>query len=138
MRLEVTRKSDLAVKVLIALSGEPRRWKGSELAKIVESTSAFVPQVIAPLVARGWVRSDPGPTGGYTLVAPLTGINVLEVIEAVEGPTDTGQCVLSDRPCGAQEPCALHMAWASARTELLAALARTSVAELSDGNQPPC
>jgi Rrf2 family protein len=75
----------------------------------------FMPQVLSPLVRRGWVGSDPGPTGGYSLRVAPEEISVLDVIEAIEGVTDTTNCVLADRPCSEQGPCSLHVPWSSAR-----------------------
>jgi Rrf2 family protein len=129
VRLEVTRKSDLAVRTLRALAAGGGRMKATALADTVGSTPGFVAQVVNPLVRARWVRSDPGPSGGYSLVVPLADVSVLAVIESVEGPTDTGRCVLADRPCGEEEPCALHVAWMRARTHLLRELADTSVAD---------
>lgn len=132
MRLEVTRRSDLAVRVLQTLaSSGGRRLKASELAEVVGSTAGFVPQVVTPLVASGWVRSDPGPRGGYTLAVDLCDISVLSVIEAIEGPTDSGRCVLANRPCTDGDSCALHVPWTRARAELLRELGATTVAEAS-------
>lgn len=128
MRLEVTRKSDLAVRALRALEG-PGLVKGPALADAVGSTSGFVSQVLNPLVRRGWVRSEPGPTGGYGLVVDLATVSVLDVIEAIEGPTDSERCVLADRPCSETGTCALHIPWRRARTRLLDELAAVSVAD---------
>src|SRR6188472_2168968 len=108
MRLELTRKSDLAVRALRALAGSNERMKGSALAEAVGSTPGFVAQTVTPLVRRGWVRSDPGPSGGYSLVVALDAVSVLAVIEAIEGPTASGRCVLGDRPCNETGTCALH------------------------------
>ncbi|MFP5489460.1 MAG: Rrf2 family transcriptional regulator, partial [Acidimicrobiia bacterium] len=79
MRLEVTRKSDLAVRSLQALDEGRGRMKGPELAAAVGSTPGFVSQVLTPLVRAGWVRSDPGTSGGYSLVADLEHVTVLQV-----------------------------------------------------------
>jgi Rrf2 family iron-sulfur cluster assembly transcriptional regulator len=134
MRLEVTRKSDLAVRSMRALAAAPERMKGPELAKAVGSTSAFVSQVLTPLVRAGLVRSDPGPTGGYSLTADLDNVSLREVIETIEGPTDAGRCVLTDGPCDAVGSCALHEPWLRARSQLLAELDATSVADASERN----
>ena len=75
----------------------------------------------------GWVQSDPGPTGGYRCRVPLGEVNVLQVIEAVDGATDAGRCVVADRPCLAADPCVLHVAWGQARGELVAVLQSTSM-----------
>jgi Rrf2 family protein len=105
--------------------------KGPELAAMVGSTSGFVSQVLTPLVRAGWVRSDPGPTGGYSLTAHLDDVSVLAVIETIEGPTDSGRCVLADRPCDERGTCALHVPWLRARAQLRAQLDATSVTEAS-------
>ena len=130
MRLEVTRRSDLAARALVVLGRTGERMKAGQLAEALDTTTGFIPQVLSSLVAAGWVRSDPGPTGGYSLSTSLDDISILNVIESVEGPTDTGQCVLADRPCGATGPCALHHPWTRARSHLLDELAATPVASL--------
>lgn len=127
MRLEITRKSDLAVRAMCALV-DAGRVKGSALATLTGTTQAFMAQVMAPLVQAGWVRSDPGPTGGYELDIDLRVLSMLEVIEAIEGPTVDGKCVLRGGPCPAEETCALHDAWVPARDALLERLASTPVA----------
>ena len=131
MRLEVTRKSDLGVRALRSLAETGGRVKGPALADAVGSTSGFVSQVLTPLVRAGWVRSDPGPSGGYSLAVDLGSVSVLAVIEAIEGPTDSGRCVLADRPCNEAGTCALHVPWLRARAQLLRELDATSVAEAS-------
>ncbi|MEZ5246025.1 MAG: Rrf2 family transcriptional regulator [Acidimicrobiales bacterium] len=131
MRLEVTRKSDLAVRALRVLAEASARMKGPALADAVGSTSGFVSQVLNPLVRNGWVQSDPGPSGGYALAADLGSLSVLAVIEAIEGPTDSGRCVLADRACNEAGTCALHVPWLRARAQLLGELDSTSVAEAS-------
>jgi Rrf2 family protein len=128
MRLEISKKSDLALRVMCQLApGE--RLKGSELARRVGSTPAFIPHVMTPLVTAGWVTSDPGPRGGYRLTGSLTEISMLQLIEAIEGPTVDDRCVLRGGPCPATENCALHNAWLPARDALLERLAATTVWE---------
>lgn len=130
MRLEVTRKTDLAVRALLELANSQRRMKGPELADRVGSTAGFLSQVLNPLVRQGWFSSEVGPSGGYALSANLGELSVLSVIEAIEGPTDSGRCVLADRACGAERPCALHRPWSLARERLTAELGEFRVAAL--------
>lgn len=129
VRLELTRRADLAVRALLAL-GDDRRLKAVELAEELDATPSFIPQVMSPLVRARWVRSEPGPTGGYALTVDLGAVSVLQVIEAVEGPTELERCVIADRPCDEHGPCALHEAWSAARGALLTRLAATPVGSL--------
>ncbi len=130
MRLEITRRADLAIRAMLALA-DGGRAKSAALAEVLDATPAFVPQVLGPLVKAGWVRSEPGPTGGYSLIVPLTDVSVLQVVEAIDGPTESGRCVVEDRPCGGQAVCALHDAWALARRALTSSLGATRVSELA-------
>jgi Rrf2 family protein len=130
MRLEITRRSDLATRALVELARIGRRTKSSELAEAIGTTPGFMSQAMTPLAAQGWVRSEPGPSGGYVLTADLADVSVLDVIEAIEGPSDAGRCVLEGRPCSAASACALHQPWQRARTQLLEELSNASLADL--------
>lgn len=132
MRLEVTRRSDLAIRALLVLSERGDRTKAAELAEEVGASKGFLTQVMHPLVQRGWVRSDPGPTGGYAAAFEPAAVSVLEVIEVSEGPVDTGRCVLEDRTCAEAGTCALHRPWARARGNLIDELGSQSLASLRD------
>ncbi len=127
MRLDITRKSDLAVRAMCALGSNPDRLKGSDLAELIGTTNGFLPQVLAPLVRRRWIDSAPGPTGGYRLDVDLDDISLFDVIEAVEGPLDEEICVLDAGHCDESNQCAIHEAWMAARDKLYGDLAATPV-----------
>ncbi len=135
MRLEITRRAELAVRAMVTLGATESRLKAPDLAEALGTTAGFVPQVIGPLVKAGWVRSDPGPTGGYTSCVDLGDVSVLEVIEAVDGATDGGRCVVADRACDGLKPCSLHVAWTRAREELVGVLGGTSLSVVASGAQ---
>ena len=94
VRLEITRRAELAIRALALLTGSSERVKASALAESLGTTVKFVPQVLGPLVRAGWVQSDPGPTGGYRSQVDVGDVSVLQVIEAVDGATDVGRCVV--------------------------------------------
>jgi Rrf2 family protein len=131
MRLEVSQKADLAVRAMVELHASADRLKSSDLAELLGTTAGFIPQVMSPLVRAGWVRSVPGPSGGYDAVTDLESLTVLSVVEAVDGPTDTGRCVVAERACDAAERCAMHVAWGRARHELRASLGAMPLAMLT-------
>jgi Rrf2 family iron-sulfur cluster assembly transcriptional regulator len=130
MRLEITRKSDLGMRAMISLTRFGGKTKASTLAEAVGTTTGFLSQVMNPLIVRGWVRSDPGPTGGYTCLIDINQVSVLDVIEVIEGPTDTVHCVLIDRQCSEAAPCAMHGPWSRARFILLRELGTTALGSI--------
>jgi len=127
MKLELTRKTDLAISALRVLHEAGRRVGARELAKALHTTSTYLPQVMAPLVRRGWVDSQTGPNGGYQAGADLATVSTLAVIEAIEGAVDGGTCVLRGGPCGEVEHCSLHIPWTRARAAMVSELDKTSV-----------
>jgi Rrf2 family protein len=133
MRLEITRKSDLAVRALRTLDACRVTWKAEDLAAVIGTTPGFLGQVMTPLVHAGWVHSSLGPTGGYHAVGDRPGPSLLAIIEAIEGPTDDGRCVLRDGTwCAVREArptCALHAAWRNALSALIEELASTPAIE---------
>lgn len=135
MRLEITRRAELAIRALALLAESPGRIKAPTLADALGTTARFVPHVIGPLVRAGWVESDPGPTGGYRRSGPMGDVSLLQVIEAVDGATDAGRCVVADRPCDALDPCVLHVAWTQARAELVRVLDATTIDDLARGQR---
>lgn len=132
MRLELTRRTDLALRALQALLRHEGLVKGGALADTLDTTAGFLVQVLAPLVHEGWVRSEPGPRGGYGATAAGSDVSVLQLIEAVEGPVRADRCVLREQPCPQEIPCALHEAWVPARDALLERLGATRVLDPVD------
>ena len=135
MRLEMTKKSDLALKSMrcIGDAGD-ELFAGKALAEKLGITTHYLPQVISPLVKAGWVKSTPGPRGGYRLVVDLKEVSVLDVIEAIEGRIEDQGCVQRGLPCPENDLCALHAPWQAARDAMLDQLASASIAD----NVRPC
>lgn len=126
MRLEVTRKSELALRAIRVLADDGGIRKAGALASAIGTTPAFLTQALSPLVHAGTLLSLPGPQGGYRLAPATSALSVLDVIETIEGRTAADRCVLTDGGCatvGANTPCAMHGAWLAARTALVRELA---------------
>jgi len=123
MRLELTKKTDLAFQALefIAASSNTR-VTGADLADDLDITTQYLPHVMAPLTRAGWVKSTSGPRGGYTINTDLTDVSLLDLIEAVEGQFDDTRCLHLGPKHNANHHCALHEPWIRARTALLGEL----------------
>lgn len=126
MRLLASKKSELALQAIKRLATAGQTISGATLARQLKTSPAFLSQCLTPLVAQGWVVSKTGPEGGYTVAPRLKRLSVLQVIEAIEGPTVNQHCVVSDRRCGIDPPCSMHATWAVARSALQQSLSRQS------------
>ena len=119
MRLTLNRRTDLALLALRELANSDGPVSGSVLGERIGTSLLFLPQVMAPLIQAGWVRSDRGPGGGYRLTESASQARLMDVIEATEGPAETGRCVMRDAPCPGDPSCPIHGVWMQARQVLV-------------------
>jgi Rrf2 family protein len=129
MRLDLNKRTDLALRAMQELCVKNERVAGPALAEALSTTRQYLPQIMNPLVKARWVRSTPGPHGGYELLKTLENISLLELIEVMEGPTLNNVCVLNGSPCPQDEECALHGAWQQTRETLMRELDTLSLAD---------
>jgi Rrf2 family protein len=134
MRLQLTRRSDYAIRASIALALEaPARsfLPAPRIAERMRIPHSFIPQVLGDLTRAGIVETAAGKNGGYRLLRPARLLPILDVIEAVEGPSRSIRCSIGDHACDGNEPCALHATWAAAQSAFIDVLAGTSLADLA-------
>jgi Rrf2 family protein len=129
MRLRLTGRTYLALRAMKALGTQENRVAGQMLADSIGKTPLHLHQVMSPLVKARWVRSTPGPQGGYQLLVALADISVLDLIEAVDGPTANNVCVLAPEVCPQDQICPLHHAWLHAREALTKELGQMNLAQ---------
>jgi Rrf2 family protein len=122
MRLELTTRSDLALRAIRLLNEDGGRIKRASLAERLGTSPDFLARIMGPLVHRGWVISEKGPAGGYQLDRSAQTLTVYDLIDCIEGVPSDDQCVLRGGPCDSSDRCALHDPWARARKALNAEL----------------
>lgn len=131
MRLELTKKTDLAFQALdVIAASDDDRVSGPALADSLEITTQYLPHVMAPLTRAGWVSSTSGPKGGYVIEADLTEVTLLDLVEAVEGAFDESRCLHLGPKHDANHHCALHDPWMRARSALLGELDNTKLDDM--------
>lgn len=132
MRLQLTRRSDYAIRacLLLAMNEDEAPVSSRRIAERMAIPDRFLPQVLADLGRAGVVTATNGKHGGYRLSRDPIGLSLLELIETIEGPSLSDHCVLEQRPCDGSAACALHPVWASAQTAFTDVLATTSLAAI--------
>lgn len=113
----------LATKALAELHGTPKEY----LSKALQALSSA-----------GLVDATLGPSGGYRLARPPTGISFLDIVEAVEGKARTFVCteIRANNPCRPQgacdaRPCAIARVMWDADQAWRDRLAAVSLADLA-------
>jgi len=136
MRPDLTKRADYAIRAMITLarSGDGELLSARRIASEMDIPVRFLPQVMSDLGRAGLVRSTPGRNGGHRLARDPARIDLLEIIEAIEGESRRRTCVLRGGPCNAAGQCDVHAVFFAAQEALRDALASADLAMVARGN----
>ena len=86
MRISRTTEYGLAAVVCVAQNCADGRVMAGRIAKEYDFPTEYLLQVMQQLVRAGILTSKKGPNGGFNLARPAKEINMLEIVEAIDGP----------------------------------------------------
>ena len=128
----ITRGADYAVRCILLLSKEPDRIiSANEISKSMLIPRSFLAKILQRLSLKGIVKSTQGVSGGFQLAKKPGKINLLEVIEAIQGPSAMSICAIDKRICGLSGTCAVHPIWVELREDVEKRLKRENFAKLA-------
>lgn len=87
--MKMTRASSYALHAVAYMASQKQLDKPVASHTIAQSRGIperFLLKVLKPLVSARVLLSIKGPNGGYRLARPASDINMLEILEAVDGP----------------------------------------------------
>ena len=91
--LALSRKTDYALVSLAHLVAERGACVSStRLAEAVEAPEALLRNILKDLARAGLLQAKRGPYGGYRFSREPSSINLLEVVESIEGPVAMVRC----------------------------------------------
>jgi Rrf2 family protein len=133
LKLQITRASDYAVRVMVHLASLSE-GKKVPLTALVHATGvkeSFLSKVMQRLVHTGLVSSHRGTGGGFCLKVPPVRTTLLDVIEAIDGPLELNLCLGSGQGCNRQGWCGVYPVWQEAQEVLSAVLEGVTIARLA-------
>jgi Rrf2 family protein len=131
--MQITRAADYAVRIMIHLATLPpgSRPNCGVLAQAGEIPEHFVLKILQLLVRARLIQSQRGAGGGFTLAVDPREITLLDIVEAVEGPTALNACLARGLGCTRKGWCPAHSVWAEAQEAMTAVLRRATIAALA-------
>ena len=134
MRLELSSEGRYTLRALLYLA-----WLGERASADRVSAEANVPRrllarILASLSRAGLVESEQGRGGGSRLARPAREITLRDAVEAAEGPFGVIRCIMHNRACVEDTPCALHAAWERGQQAILEYLGDQTLDEFIEHN----
>ena len=138
-------KAEYGVRLMVELG----RSEGSgpvALSAIAEAEMlplSYLEHLVAKLRGAGLVASTRGAHGGYSLARPAAEIDMLDVVQALEGPISPMECFHTEREgrvlCSHEtdegRACATKLLWTRVQGGVTKALGGTTVADLVEFTQ---
>lgn len=130
----LSQTSEHAIRALLYLAQRPagEAVPAERIARALGAPANYLAKTLNALAKHGLVSSTRGPAGGFCLRGPASEITLAEVVEAFGEHRAQATCMLGDRPCSAQSPCAAHVRWTAVQGAMQAPLRTTSIADLLD------
>lgn len=112
----VTRKADYAIRCVLYLSRHPERTASvEEISGATLVPKSFLAKILQQLMKAGIVNSARGVKGGFQLAKRPKDINLLEVIESIQGVSAANICAIDRKKCGLSGTCSVHPVWVEIR-----------------------
>lgn len=117
--------------VLLLSREEGRVVNVKEVSKSMAIPVSFLSKILQALSRKGIVRSTQGISGGYELARKPDQINLLEVIEAVQGVSAANECAVDKRRCSLSSTCVVHPVWVDLKRQIEKRLKSETFAKLA-------
>jgi Rrf2 family protein len=112
----------------------------AELAETYHMPRPAVANLLKAFSKAGLLESRRGLHGGYRLARPASGISLLDVLTAIDGPVQLIDCAVEDAQnpgCGYEDVCPSRSPMRSVHRRIIALLEGISLAELMHTHVPP-
>ena len=141
-------RAEYGVRLMVELGRQDDETPVS-LGAVAEAENlplSYLEHLVAKLRKADLVTSRRGAHGGYALARPAAKIEMLEVVQALEGPISPMECfhetpegkVLCSHEADDHDACATKLLWTRVQGGVSKALAGTTLAELVEfGQQSP-
>jgi Rrf2 family protein len=139
MRLELSLRGDYAVRAMLAIAGHGGGvpLSARRIAAEMSIPGGFLAHVLADLVRGGLIAGTTGRSGGYRLARPAGQIDLLQVVDAIEGDGLVGRCVLRGGPCRLDGTCVVHEPFMAATEAMRRELRATSLEAVARAGRTP-
>ena len=133
--MKITTKSRYGLRVLLDLAAytsdeRPRMLK--DVAKNQSISEKYLSRLVIELRRAGLISSVRGAGGGYKLARSPKMINIVEVLEVMEGPVALVECLNQADYCDRSQRCPARVLWGQINQQIRNVFAQYTLQDLLD------
>lgn len=116
------------IEIAKSYKGEPLQL--NDIACKQEISVKYLEQIMSPLRARGYVRTQKGSRGGYHMAVKPEDVTLYDIVISVEGTLAPVSCVDDKTSCGRSDNCVTKNMWSMMRDAMQKELQSKTLADL--------
>ena len=110
--MKITRETDYSIRCMLFLSGDPTKVSMvDEISQAMDIPKSFLAKILQKLKRAQLVDSFLGVRGGFKLAKDPTKINLLDIINAMQGGVGVNICAVDEGACDRSDECVIHPIW---------------------------
>lgn len=124
--------ADHALRAVLYLGQRPsgQVTPAAEIADAIGAPRNYLSKTLHVLTRAGVTTSVPGRGGGFALAVPPHRLTLGRLIGVFDDADRPRRCLLGNRPCTTDQPCAAHQRWTRIHRANDHALSSTTIADL--------
>lgn len=125
--MHFTRQADYGLRTVLYLAqlGPDASVSTARIAQDQNIPSSFLAKIVSQLAIAGVLRTTRGAHGGVSLARAPEQINLLDVMQAIDGPIELVHCIDSPEECEFSAACSIQETLEKAQRALTSNLAAT-------------
>ena len=89
--INISEATSIAIHSMVAIA-DNERINAFDIAKKTHFSKNHIAKVLQQVVKSGLIKSERGPSGGFSLAKPATDISLLDVYQVMEGTSNEERC----------------------------------------------
>lgn len=131
----ISNRTEYAIRALWELAESGDLCKSEDIAQNQKIPPKFLPHILSDLARAGLVKTARGYGGGVTLNHSPRSITLKHIVEAVQGPVVTFDCLSGLDSCEFSRSCLLKNVWKDIQSSVEAILTSTTLDDIIGGNR---
>lgn len=95
----ISEASSIAIHTLAFVANQKGSVNVNQMAEKTGFSKNHIAKIMQLLVRQGYLRSGRGPKGGFELIKSASQVNLLEIIELIEGKVKHSFCGINEGKC---------------------------------------
>ena len=127
-----SRSAEYAIRAFVHLADveEGKYAMVKDIAEECDIPTHFLAKILQQLAREGFLRSSKGPTGGFMLRRSADDINLLEIVDTIDGLSKYQRCAVGMAECNDEAQCGMHDSWKELQSRMLDYLEDTSILDV--------